>query len=95
MINEFFECSYNIPSGLSAYKPAVTKSGTGTRGLGRRTWDLGLGDVGKRGSGDVGTRGRRDAGTRGRGDSGTRGHGMRGCWDSGTCGDLRTWDVGT
>ena len=92
MINEFFECSYNIPSGLSAYKPAVTKSGTGTRGLGRRTWDLGLGDVGKRGSGDVGTRGRRDAGTRGRGDSGTRGRG-----DAGTrgLGDVGREDVGT
>jgi len=31
---------------------AVTKSGTGTWGLGHRTWDVGLGDAGTRGRGD-------------------------------------------
>ena len=66
---------------------AVTKSETGTRGLGRGTWDSGTWDVGR---GDVGTSGLRDAGTLGRGDVGTRGR-----RDSGTCGDSRTWDVGT
>ena len=45
-------------------QPAVTKSGTGTWGLGRGTWDVGRW-----------TRGRRDAGTRGRGDAETWGPG--------------------
>ena len=36
---------------------AVTKSWTGTWGLGRGTWDVGLGDVGL---GDAGTWGRKD-----------------------------------
>ena len=51
----------------------VTKSRTGTWGLGRGTWDSGT-----RGRGDAGTRGLGDAGTWGRGDSGT--------WDASTHG---------
>ena len=47
---------------------AVTKSVTGTWGLGTRGGkDVGRGDAETRGSGDAGTRGRRDSGTRGRG----------------------------
>ena len=57
-------------------KAAVTKSGTGTWGLGRgtRVWDVG------RVGWDVGTWGRGDLGTWGRGDVGTWG---RGTWDVG------------
>ena len=32
----------------------MTKSGTGTWGVERRTWDLGLGDAGRWGRGDSG-----------------------------------------
>ena len=45
----------------------MTKSGTGTWGLGRGTRGLGRGDVGTWGRGDVGTWGRGDVGTWGRG----------------------------
>ena len=45
---------------------AVSKSGTGTWGLGCGTWYLGL--WGLRGTGT---------------------------WDASTCGDSRTWDIGT
>ena len=38
---------------------AVTKTGTGTWGLGRGTWGLGMWE-----SGDIGPRGRRDMGRR-------------------------------
>ena len=69
---------------------AVTKSGTGTWGLGRgtRVWDVGrVGwDVGTWGRGDVGTWGRGDVGTWGRGDVGTWGRGDVGTWDVGTWG---------
>jgi len=65
---------------------AVTKSGTGTWGLGRGAWDVGRGDAGTRGRGDAGTRGRGDAGTRGRGDAGTWGCGHSGNWGVGTGG---------
>jgi len=44
----------------------VTKSGTGTWGLERRTWDLGLGDAGMWGRGDSG---KWDARTSGLGDA--------------------------
>ena len=60
-------------------QPAVTKSGTGTWGLGRGVWAVGLGDTG--------TRGCKDAGTRRRGHPGT--------WDASTRGHSKTWDVGT
>ena len=63
-----------------AIKTAVTKSGTGTRGLGTRgsTRDSGRGDVGTWGRGDVGTR---ERGTQGREDARTRGRGTRGLED--------------
>ena len=69
----------------------MTKSGTGTWGLGRGTrvwdvgrvgWDSGTWDVG-RGTWDVG-RGTWDVGTWGRGNVRTRRRGDVGTWDSGT-----------
>ena len=76
---------------------AVTKSGTGTWGLGRgtRVWDVGrVGwDVGTWGRGDAGTRGRGDVGTWGRGDVGTWGRGDVGTWGRGDVG-RGTWGRG-
>jgi len=75
---------------------AVTKSDTGTWGLGRGTWDSGTWDVGcgtwdvGRGTWDVGTQGRRDSGTQGLWDVGTWGLGDSGTWDARMLG---LWDV--
>jgi len=64
----------------------------GTWGLGHGTWDVGLGDAGTQGHGNLGSG---DTGMWGLGDVGTRGRGDVGTWDTSTCRDLRTWDVGT